>query len=209
MCESDRKTIASDINKDLILMWKALQQGWTPPNECSEIKYNELKYDSKNSPERGFIGVVASWSGIFFHAYRLKYAKGKKNFMDEGYRGIMKVVPIVKNVEFSIGSYDEHSPENMLIYCDPPYLGNKLGNKNHSFFRNFDHDKFWDIMRKWSTNNIVIISESNAPSDFKKVWSSESSTIIKLNKQKKYIDNFQKMKRLFQIIHYCLIYHIY
>jgi site-specific DNA-adenine methylase len=207
---SDRKIIASDINKDLILMWKALQKGWKPPKTCSEKKYIELKYSTKHSPERGYIGVVASWGGMFFHAYRLKYAKGDKNFMDEGYRAIMKMVPIVENVKFLSGSYDEYLPENMLIYCDPPYKGNKLGDKN-SLFQNFNHDEFWETMRNWSKKNIVIISESSAPKDFKKIWSAKSTVLIKIKKsgstkksykspvkQKKYIDNLYIHKNLYK-----------
>ena len=41
----------------------------------------------------------------------------------------------------------------MLIYCDPPYqhtTGYSTGG--------FDHDKFWDTMRKWSKNNYIFIS---------------------------------------------------
>ena len=35
-------------------------------------------------------------------------------------------------------------------------------------------DKFWEIMRIWSTENIVFISETTAPNDFVCVW--EKST---------------------------------
>lgn len=35
----------------------------------------------------------------------------------------------------------------------------------------FDHEKFWDTMRKWSANNTVLICESIAPPDFEPVLS--------------------------------------
>ena len=60
---------------------------------------------------------------------------------------------------------------NFLIYCDPPYKGNNLSSK---FFIEFDSEKFWEVMREWSKKNIVVISESTAPKDFKQIWCVES-----------------------------------
>jgi site-specific DNA-adenine methylase len=34
---------AGDMNKSVIMMWKAAQKGWKPPTSCSEEHYNELK----------------------------------------------------------------------------------------------------------------------------------------------------------------------
>ena len=73
------------------------------------------------------------------------------------------------NIDFiDSSSYDTFNPEGFLIYCDPPYKGNKLGIST-SYFQSFDHSYFWNVMRKWSKNNLVIISESIAPKDFKKI----------------------------------------
>jgi len=80
----------------------------------------------------------------------------------------MNILPDIKNVKFENASYDEYDLENFLIYCDPPYKNNNLTSK---YFDNFDHKNFWNVMRKWSKKNIVLISESNAPKDFKKIWS--------------------------------------
>lgn len=50
---------------------------------------------------------------------------------------------------------------------------------------NFDHDKFWNIMRKWSKNNVVIISEFRAPKDFKCIWKKERKlTSIHIERKK-------------------------
>lgn len=107
----------------------------------------------------------------------------------------MNMKPFMYNVEFiSARSYDAFKPDNMLIYCDPPYKGNKLGNFD-SLFRTFDHDKFWDLMCKWSTNNILVVSESTAPKDFKKIWSAVSSISTSTGRRgKKYNDNLYLYK---------------
>ena len=38
----------------------------------------------------------------------------------------------------------------------------------------FDNEKFWDVMRKWSKDNYVFISETSAPDDFTPVWEKKS-----------------------------------
>lgn len=182
--DDNRNLYATDINADIIMMWKALQKGWKPPRKCSLNKYNKLKKSKSHSSERGFIGVVASWAGIFFQNYRLHYNKDK-DYLGEGYRSLMKILPDIKKVNFlSASSYDEWNVNDHLIYCDPPYKNNNLSNK---LFTNFDSKKFWEDMRKWSEDNIVIISESTAPQDFKKIWCNESFTSNRY-KTKKYND---------------------
>ena len=36
-------------------------------------------------------------------------------------------------------------------------------------------------MRKWSKNNVVLISEENAPEDFRAIWEQRVSRSIKAN----------------------------
>lgn len=168
------KIYACDANKDIILMWKALQKGWIPPLECTQDHYDKLKASTKHSAERGFIGTVASWGGIFFHAYRLKY-KCNRNYLQEGSNGLMKILPTIRDVKFyKADTYNSFTPEDLLIYADPPYKGNMLGDSS-SLFQKFDHENFWNTMREWSESNLVIISESSAPEDFICIWSATGS----------------------------------
>ena len=57
----NRQLFASDINKDIIMMWKSVQTGWKPPLVCTLSEYNKLKNSNRHSAKRGFIGSVASW----------------------------------------------------------------------------------------------------------------------------------------------------
>lgn len=167
--ESDRKCFATDLNKDIILMWKALQKGWKPPTKCSKNYYENLKVSNKNSAERGFIGVACSYAGIFFVGYRGHQTFNGKQVSSAAMtsRSILKITEKIKNVNFmNPMSYTRLRPNNKLIYCDPPYESNKYPSK----FFEFDSEKFWNTMRKWSKNNLVVVSERNAPKDFKKIW---------------------------------------
>ena len=71
--------------------------------------------------------------------------------------------------------YLEHEPDNMLIYCDPPYANTTT----YSACDKFDSNLFWKVMRRWSKNNKVIISEYSAPEDFQCVLEIPTKTIIR------------------------------
>lgn len=165
-----RKISACDINKDIIAMWKGLQLDWIPPSKCTRKRYDELKYSLKHSAERGFIGVVCSFGAQFFRG-NFRPKSQQHDFVSAGKRGVLNAVSHMskKKVKFiKSASYDTFDPKGMLIYCDPPYRGNKVSNDT---FENFDHDRFWNVMRKWSKKNIVVISEKQAPKDFISIWS--------------------------------------
>ena len=55
-------------------------------------------------------------------------------------------------------------------------------------FKGFDYEKFWNNMRSWSNNNIVLISELNAPDDFECIWEQEVSRSIKATDKSKSIE---------------------
>jgi len=169
--DNGRELYASDANKDIILLWKAVQKDWKPPLKCTKKEYLELK-DAPSSAKRGFIGIVASYGTIFYGGYRLDYNK-TKDYLKEGYNGLMKAKPFMKRVDFmKPSSYIEWEPKGYLIYCDPPYLNNTLKTR---YFQKFDHELFWETMRKWSKNNIIVVSESVAPKDFKQIWCKKSN----------------------------------
>lgn len=82
------------------------------------------------------------------------------------------------DVEFEWADYKTLSFSDCLIYCDPPY-------KNTTKFTGtpeFDTDEFWEVMRKWSKNNDVYISEYETPNDFECVLEIPTKTDIRNNK---------------------------
>lgn len=165
--EEGRKVIACDANKDLIMMWKALKKGWTPPKSCTKKHYEELKHSNRHSAERGFIGIAAAYSGIFFAGYRVKDYHGH-DFFKRARDSLLDMSEYLNKVTFLPSQdYRNFSPKGMTIYCDPPYKNNNFKSEH---FSDFDHEEFWEIMREWSKHNLVFISEYKAPKDFKVVW---------------------------------------
>ena len=59
-------------------------------------------------------------------------------------------------------------------YGDPPYRGT-----TKIFNTVFNSDEFWNIMRKWSKDNIVVISEYQAPEDFECILKIDTHTSIR------------------------------
>ena len=171
--------IGADLNYHLIEMWRALQKGWSPPENVSESEYQYLKaaQDIEDPALVAFVGFLVSFGAKWFAGY----AKNKENYNYAaiGVRALKKQSPYLKDVEFHCCSYqDLEIPEKSLIYCDPPYRGTtgyKMG---------FDNDFFWQWCRdKASEGHTVLISEYSAPADFECLISVEhTSTLDKANR---------------------------
>ena len=160
--EMSGKRIASDGNKALIAMYKALQDGWIPPTFVSEEEYQKVrKANNQNDPMTIFCGIGCSFAGKLWGGYAR--SEVKTCYAQTSHNSLMKQLPKIKDVQFIDGLFHEHNPDGMLVYCDPPYEGTT----QYGAFSGFDHTLFWEIMRKWAENNTVVISEYSAPDDFK------------------------------------------
>lgn len=165
--------IAGDGNYALITMYRALQKGWIPPQSVTEELYAKYKANpNPYDPATAFIGIGCSFGGKWFGGYARQ--KGY-DFAIGGTNAIMRQLPKIQDVEFRYGNYWEHNPQDMLIYCDPPYQGTTA----YGAFKEFDHTRFWNTMRIWSRDNTVVISEYKAPDDFKCVLEIPTKTIIR------------------------------
>lgn len=115
-----------------------------------------------------------SFGGRYYGAYSDKYLGEKKeNFCKEMKNSLERMRPLIKEVKFTNKDYRALNPYRKLIYCDPPYKETRYPIKYRRGIKEydeFDNEEFWEKMREWSKCNIVIISETSAPSDFKCIW---------------------------------------
>lgn len=166
-----KKIIASDVQPDLIELWKTIQSNKLKlPANISEKEYNKIKLYKSPNAMKAIAGFGLSFGGKYFAGYAQKWAgNSERNYLQELKNGLEKLKPLIsaKNIKFYNRSYNYYSPKNMLIYCDPPYKNTQ----NYASTDNFDHEEFWNTMRKWAKNNCVFVSEETAPKDFKSVWS--------------------------------------
>jgi DNA adenine methylase len=152
---------ASDGNHALITMYKWLQKGWIPPDFVREEQYKVYKdrVKDENDPLTAFIGFGCCFGGIWFSGYA---KTAGRNYAAETKRNLLKQLPLIKDVDFKYGLFTDHDPQNCIVYCDPPYENTS----KYGYFKEFDHKLFWETMRKWSENNLVFVSEYQAPDDF-------------------------------------------
>jgi len=170
---SEYNCYASDGCKDLIMLWKEVQEDKFEKPEMTEEKWEELKESKIPSALRAYAGFGCSFGGQWFKGYAQKYSK-VRNYNDSTYNGIQKIKHNIKKVKFSHRDYKKHHKKiengGYLIYCDPPYTNSFQNHKGST--HGFDHQEFWNTMRKWTRwGNIVVVSERSAPKDFKCIWS--------------------------------------
>jgi len=189
-----------DNNKYLIEFWKALQDGWQPFKEIEMTKdfYNEVKnnqglYSPKIVALAGFCATYnAKWFGGYAGIVTTKIGT-IRNYYDEAVRNVMQQIKELQDVKYEYKSYlDIMDLKNCVIYCDPPYEGTT------KYKDDFDHNTYWDWVRKMSKDNILICSEYNAPDDFECIWSKELTTTLDKNSRSKAVERLFIHKNIFK-----------
>lgn len=190
--------IASDKNKYLIALLKRVQAGEllyeSVPKELydkARTAFNKEDTSEFEDWEIGNIGFLASFNGRWFDGGYAKpgYEKTKnglryRDYYNEAKNNLLKQAPNLADIEFVFQDYIRINPCGALVYCDPPYQGTK----QYANAIKFDYDLFWNTMREWSKNNIVIISEENAPDDFVCIWEQSTSRSIKANDKSRSVE---------------------
>lgn len=197
----DRK-FAYDVDKYLIYLFIHLKEGGKLPDTMPKELYDELRKawyacNPNHKYEEWLIGCacyLASYNGRDFTAGYAKpgyekTAKGQRyrDYYQEAKQNVLKQIkkPLFQNIMFGISNYkDLDSLNNYVIYADPPYKSTK----QYANSQGFNHSEFWDKMREWSKNNIVFISELEAPDDFECIWQQEVLRSIKTNDKSRAVE---------------------
>ena len=176
---SSFKRIGYDLNEYIIEMFKSLQQGFTPKDLYTKAEYDHTKNNKdENKALTGYIGINCSYSGKWFGGYAgvTSTKGGIRNYQEEAKRNVLKQVESLQGVEFNCSSYDVLSFNNCLIYLDPPYKGTTEYKDG-----GFDQEQFYEWCREQAKNNVVFVSEYDAPDDFECVWSQEVKSSLSAN----------------------------
>lgn len=62
----DGNRIGNDFHPHLIAMWKAVAEGWVPPEFVGEEEYARLQSFKNIDPVTGYVGFALSFGGKFF-----------------------------------------------------------------------------------------------------------------------------------------------
>jgi hypothetical protein len=104
------KKIGNDTHKELIAMWKALQDGWIPPSHISEEEYIRVRDNKDKYPDYyvGFVGYHASFGSKYFGGYaRSVKADGvtPRDQSNEAYRNTIQQIPNILDISFTNYSF--------------------------------------------------------------------------------------------------------
>ena len=196
--ECDKK-IGFDAHKQLIELLRKAQTDFEFPERILEDEYIEVKNNKNKYPDWhvGFIGFCASFGAKYFGGYARDSKNDNSGKWSAGaIRNLNKQRENIKNVDFRICDFrniKEDDFTNCIIYCDPPYE-----NTTKYSTDKFPHDEFWDWCRQMSKNNIVLVSEYNAPDDFECVWQKEVKALLDSNKKSDDNTN-NRIEKLFKI----------
>lgn len=183
------RKVGYDLNKYLIALLRHVSNDGKLYDEVTKEFYDKARESFKSGDTKEFedwqignIGFLASYNGRFFDGGYAKsgYEKTKngmrlRDYYRESKDNILKQAPLLKDIDFRVCDYSGIIVCGALIYCDPPYENTK----KYRNARDFNYEKFWNIVRYWSLNNIVIVSELEAPDDFECIWEQEVSRSIK------------------------------
>lgn len=191
-----KNKIGNDIHKQLIHMWNALRGGWVPPEYIPEDEYINVRDNKENYPEYyvGYVGFHSTFSAKYFGGYARGFkADGvtPRYLSTEAYNNTMKQLSNIKDVNFVSWDYKDIQIKNAVIYCDPPYQDTTKYSTEA-----FNYEEFWNWVRKMSQNNIIFVSEYNAPNDFICIWQKE--TLANFDSNRKNSSNDKKrVEKLF------------
>ena len=185
--------LAYDNHEYLIELYnKFKQDSGCLPIEVSKEHYGDVRECFNQNSDKypkwyvGAVGFLASYNGRWFDGgYSGKRVVGtgkERDYFSEAKRNLEAQRDSILGVEFKHSDFRNIDiPKGSLIYCDIPYQDTK----KYSTSKGFDYDEFWSWARLMSENNIVIVSEQQAPEDFKVIWEQEL---------KRTIDNTKRVK---------------
>lgn len=196
-----KNKVGSDLNKYLIALLNRVKNDLPLYEEVSKDLYDKCRFAFNNNLDEfeewqtGNIGFLASYNGRWFDGGYAKsgYEKTKtgmryRDYYKEAKQNLLKQSQSkeFKNICFKVCDYTKYNSniKNAVFYIDPPYQNTK----HYLNAMHFDYNKFWQWCRDISKNNIVIVSELEAPEDFTCIWQLEISRSIKAKNKSKSIE---------------------
>ena len=169
--------IACDASPYLFSLYKAVREGWDPPDAVTEEDYKKASANrDPENPLTAFIGYGCSFGGKFFGGYARCHARARASYAASARNSLKRKIALCTQATFSHCSYERLTAgAGHFVYCDPPYA-NTTG---YSAVGAFDSNAFWQRAREWGASGaLVLVSEYVAPADFMEVWKVETKTAM-------------------------------
>ena len=174
--------VSGDANAALIALYRAVRDGWQPPENVTEQEYAEARALPDSDPRKAFFGFCCSFGSKWFGGF----ARGEgRNYAREGRDALIIDAKKIReaNVMLCNASFFDYAPQSCveILYCDPPYAGT-TGYATGAF----DHDAFWQRCREWAAGGTrVFVSEYTAPHDAICMWEKTIASTVSIDKSSK------------------------
>lgn len=190
-----KSRIAADSNKYLIALLHHVKIGGVMPSAVSKEYYDNVResYYAQDGQYPnwliGCVGFLASYNGRFFDGGYAKtgiehtpHGDRVRDYYHEAKENILKQHNTLQGVNLITCDFFDCFADNkidmfknMVFLFDPPYKGTK----QYANAKDFDYDRYYDICRRLSKNNIVLCCEQNMPNDFVCIWEKPTLRSIK------------------------------
>lgn len=169
----DRR-IAFDKNKYLIDLYKEVQKNSTKhfPQAITKEDW-DFRRDNPDTNPLWLTALTAIFCSYYTRGFSGGYDKRRNQYQGR-LSTFSKQIPLLKDIEFQVADINEFDINQSLMYVDPPYKNTK----KYDFSKDFNYDQFWDSIRRLGKNNIVLVSEQQAPEDFKAIWEKDTTRDI-------------------------------
>ena len=168
--------IGADANEALIAMWRALANGWVPPDVVTETTYFNVKQRRDvTDPLTAFVGFGVSFAGKWFGGFA-RDGRGR-NYAANAASSLRKKMRGLSGVVWHSGDYRTVPlPPRAVIYCDPPYAGTT----QYGAIGAFDWAAFWAwCLARHAEGFAVFVSEYAAPTSFRAALEISTKTDIR------------------------------
>lgn len=161
--------IVSDACLPLISLYRAVRDGWDPPETLSEDEYRAARSLPDTDPRKAFAGFGCSFGGMYFSKYvgpRTIHhtTTGQIQKLDAAgstARALRRQIPALRGCALECMSFFDARPiPGLVLYCDPPYAGTS----EYSAAGAFNSEAFWARARAWAgAGAVVFVSEYVCP----------------------------------------------
>lgn len=170
---------AYDANPLVIALHKGIQEGRRYPR-VSKSKYDAMRRARCTQFECAVAAFAYSFSGKEWGGYAPVDGRGFDNSeARKRYYDRLAANETFRRTRFRTSDYRALRPRGALVYCDPPYAGTT------GYSSGVSHDEFWETMREWSKDNVVLVSEYKAPRDFVCVASARKRSFISRGEERR------------------------
>lgn len=161
--------LSTDACAPLIMLYRAVQNGWQPPTEVSEATYRAARALPDSDPMKAFCGFGCSFGAKWFGGF----ARGVgRNHADESARALKKDTA---NLRFGLINFMSETPRplGIILYLDPPYAGTQ----GYDGAPAFASSAFAARAAEWAEFGPVFVSEYAFPFG-QCIWQREQKTTV-------------------------------